>query len=203
MRIATRFLIGLISVVFVAGAMGLVTPVDSEAKFIMKTSFPQAPLVKKWFQKTVCGFRNPGQRFVTSKDGKYVCDRTTGDVWEQNPNSFHPTTHPDGRMPMNWEDAKQFCADLGKTKGHGQVYELPSVQQLQDVLDYTRINPALTPGVFSNMQSAGYWSATLRAESPRDVWRVSAFGGTVGYDRKANPRLVWCVRGGKEAHADW
>jgi len=187
-----HFLIGLISVAFLLGAVGVVTLSDSQAGFFKKKkAFPQAPLIKKFFEKTVCGFRNRGDRFVTSKDGKYVCDRTTGDIWEQDPDSFN-------RPAMNHAEALAFC--LALDKGHGQKYELPSVQQLVSVLDYTQSNPALTPGVFSNVQSSTYWSATLFALFPTDAWNVFVFNGDVSFNDTATDFFVWCVRRGKDAH---
>jgi hypothetical protein len=132
-----HFLIGLLSIVFACGTVGLVAPLASEAKLKKKPAFSQAPLVKKIFKKTVCGFRNPQDRFVTSKDGTEVCDRTTGDIWEQNPDS-------NNRGILSQPEAIEFCATLDK--GHGKAYELPSIQQLVSVLDYTEYSPALTPG---------------------------------------------------------
>ena len=121
----SKLLIGLFSVVFVCGTVGLLTPIDSQAGFFKKKkAFPQAPLVKKLFKKTVCGFRNHKDRFVTSKDGTKVCDRTTGDIWEQDPNTRGPA-NPTGRPGMKHAEALAFC--LALDKGHGQVYELPSV----------------------------------------------------------------------------
>ena len=190
-----KLFIGLISVMFVCGTVGLVTPTDSQAGFFKKKkSFPQAPLVKKWFEKTVCGFRNPKARFVTSKDGKYVCDRTTGDIWEQDPDS-------NNRGPMTQEEAVAFCADLNK--GYGQKYELPSIQQLVSVLDYTQISPALTPDVFSNVLSFGYWSATLVKDASSVAWFVVVDSGRVQGEDVGGFFLVWCVRRDKDAHADW
>jgi len=190
MRTSKHLLIGLISIAFVCGTVGVVTLSDSQAGFFKKKkSFPQAPLVKKWFQKTVCGFRNPKARFVTSKDGKYVCDRTTGNIFEQDPDSTN-------RGLMNHADAVAFCADLGK--GYGHQYELPSVQQLVSVLDYGVFNPALTPGVFSNVLSLFYWSATTSAENSGFAWDVSLSNGVVFNSDKVNDeRHVWCVRRGK------
>jgi len=193
-----KLFIGLISVMFVCGAMGLVTPTDSQAGFFKKKkSFPQAPLIKKFFEKTVCGFRNPKDRFVTSKDGKEVCDRTTGDVWEQDPESLA------GRDPMTQPNAIAFCENLGKEKGHGQVYELPSIQQLVSVLDYGEIDPAVDLNVFSNVISNIYWSATLVKDAPSVAWRVIVDAGRVAGDDVGGFALVWCVRRGKDAHADW
>jgi len=201
MRTSKHFLIGLISVAFVCGTVGVVTLSDGQAGFFKKKkAFPQAPLIQKWFQKTVCGFRNPEDRFVTSKDGKYVCDRTTGDIWEQDPESNNP------RLTMSQPDAISFCANLGKEKGHGQVYELPSVQQLVSVLDYALVSPALTPDVFSNVLSAFYWSATSVALMTDNAWVVSVGNGNIFnlFDKDLEDlAFVWCVRRGKDAHADW
>jgi len=177
--------------VFVCGTVGLLTPTASQAE-----AFWQAPLVKKWFQKTVCGFRNPDDRFVIS--GDKVCDRTTGDIWEQDPDTFT-------RPGMSHGDALAFC--LALDKGDGQVYELPSVQQLVSVLDYTERDPALTPGVFSNVRSDFYWSATpvagLKGFEFKFLVGVGGSNGWVIEDNRLNGWFVWCVQRDKDAHADW
>jgi len=197
MGTSKQFLIGFLSVVFVCGTVGLLTPTASQAE-----AFWQAPLVKKWFQKTVCGFRNPDDRFVIS--GDKVCDRTTGDIWEQDPDSYDMTTNPDGRIPRKFDEAVDFCKKLGKEKGHGQKYELPSIQQLVSVLDYMKFDPTLTPGVFSNVQSAVYWSVSSRAPFiPTFALVVNVRDGFGTSSRRTNPHFVWCVHRGKDAHADW
>lgn len=196
MRISQHSLIGLIMVVFVCGTVGLVVSPPSQAAFLEKKSFSQAGPIKKFFKKTVCGFENPGARFVTSKDGTEVCDRTTGYVWEQNPDSIN-------RGTMTHANAIAFCANLDK--GQGQVYELPSLQQLVGMLDYTHIDPALTPGVYSNVHAGTYWSATGLAEAPMSAWYVSVFNGDVDYLNTGPTfrRMVWCVSRDKDAHLAW
>jgi hypothetical protein len=187
-----HFLIGLITVAFVLGTIGSGLPPPSQAEILKKKFFPQAPLVKKWFQKTVCGFRNPGARFVASEDGTEVCDRTTGNIWEQDPDSAN-------RGGMTQSEAIAFCATLNK--GHGAVYELPSIQQLVSVQDYTESDPVLKPGVFSNIlvsEFSEYWSATPWLPSPTDEgWTtVVNFGGAS--DLSSSSRvLVWCVHSGQ------
>ena len=202
MRAFNHLLIAFVSLVFVCGTVGLVTFSDSEAYLTFKKAFPEAALIKKLFSKTVCGTRNPGQRFVTSKDEKEVCDRTTGNIFEQDPDSFDGTNNPDGRMPMEQGEAIAFCATLGK--GHGQVYELPSVQQLVSVLDYTQEFPALTPGVFTNVvPNSAYWSASPFASAGMVAWGVSVGNGFLGVGGMSDPNFVWCVRRDKDAHAAW
>ena len=61
---------------------------------------------------------------------------------------------------MTQPNAIAFCEALGKEKGHGQVYELPSIQQLVSVLDYGKNNPAVDLAVFDNVISSLYWSAS-------------------------------------------
>ena len=65
---------------------------------------------------------------------------------------------------MTHAEALAFC--LALDMGHGQKYELPSIQQLVGVLDYMKFDPTLTPGVFSNVLSSLYWTATTCAGHP-------------------------------------
>ncbi len=69
--------------------------------------------------------------------------------------------------------------------------------------------PTLPPGhPFTNVQPAGYWSASTHGVTPTTAW-VGFFGqvvggpphaGDLGSDNKANGRLLaWYVRGGMNA----
>ena len=104
-------------------------------------------------------------------------------------------------MRMTRADAIAFCETLDK--GHGQRYTLPSVQQLQDVLDYGELDPALTPGEFNNVRSAAYWSASLVAGNPTSGWSVSVTSGNLGTSGRSIELFVWCVRRDKGVHAGW
>jgi hypothetical protein len=151
---------------------GGISPHKQSSRVQEEAVASHALLVKKIFNKTFCGFRNPGQRFETSKNGKEVCDRMTGDIWEQDPDSFDPIANPDGRMKMNQPEAIAFCANLDK--GHGKVYELPSVEQLVGVLNFREFNPPLTPDVFDNVLSEFYWSASTYAGPELGAWAGSS-----------------------------
>ena len=192
MFISKGVLIGFISFLLVGGGVGVVSLSDTQAFVFFSKAFPQASFWKSLFVKNVCGKRDPGARFVTSKDGKEVCDRTTGDIWERDL----------GRGEIDQVGAIEFCANLDK--GHGKKYKLPSAQQLVSVLDYSQDNPALTPGVFSNPQSAAYWSDTLYSPDTSNGWAIELDNGDLKFLGSAsNTAFVWCVRAEKAGHGDW
>jgi len=191
-----QLLMGVVSGIFlvVSVSPGLAAERHKDRK--EKKAFPQASIINKLHSKLVCGKRDPGARFVTSKDGKEVCDRTTGIIWEQNPMSDNP------REPENQADAIAFCENLDK--GNGQVYALPTFAQLVSVLDYSRINPALEPGVFDVLTDPGpYWSATPFLGEPDQGWFVTLEEGRWIINSLNDPVWVWCIRSDHAANADW
>ena len=187
-----QLLIGLMSVVLMAVTVGLWPATAANEDTRKRERVDRILRRQETLKKLFCGGGARGERFVTFQEGKEVCDTTTGYVWEQNPDSFNPTTNRDGRPAMNYQKAVAFCAALDK--GHGPVYELPSIQQLLSVLDYTENAPVVTPGVFSNVQLATYWSATLFADNPTGAWAVRVITGFVDVSTLSPRLFVWCVR---------
>jgi len=115
-----------------------------------------------------------------------VRDNETGLVWEQSP----------ATIILTWSDARFLCT---RTIGGRKGWRLPSVHELASLVDPTQSNPALSPGhPFSNVQSAGYWSATTDAVDPTFAWFVN-FVGDVNDFSKTGTFHVWCVRGGMNA----
>lgn len=119
-----------------------------------------------------------------------VRDNETGLVWEQSPAL---TTH-------TWSAARLECT--GRSTGNRKGWRLPSMPELASLVDPTVTpGPTLPPGhPFTNVQSAGYWSATTNAELPTDAWLVR-FDGPVSFNGKPGLRHAWCVRGGMNAEA--
>ena len=87
-------------------------------------------------------------------------DTLTNLVWQRS----------DDGQTRSWEQAQQYCADLvlaGKTD-----WRLPTIGQLQTIVDHTTWNPAISTEVFS-AQSTYYWSDSINARLPgRRVGRV-------------------------------
>jgi hypothetical protein len=126
-------------------------------------------------------------RYVTYEvdggDPKKVCDATTGLFWEQSPDGVN-------RYNLDPGSAQAHCAALGAG------WRVPAIQELVGVVDYTAFNPAVNTSVFSNVQSAGFWSASSFADSPAFAWFVDFFNGLVNFPSKSGNNFVWCARSG-------
>jgi hypothetical protein len=86
----------------------------------------------------------------------------------------------DGQATSNdvlpWCNALNFCLNLGLA-GHND-WRLPNVRELESIVDYGRVNPAIAP-VFSSL-SGRYWSSTsIEGTNPVGAWLVEfSFGGS-------------------------
>lgn len=147
----------------------------------------------------------PTPRF-TDNDNGTVTDNLTGLVWTKNANLFGM---------KNWEDACDECAALSDaTSGDltdGSVagdWRLPNVRELQSLISYGFILPALpnTEGTGHWMQndpfawvlSSYYWSSSSLPHNAPDpyAWLVGFSGGYLSNGDKSDVYPVWCVRGG-------
>ncbi len=144
-----------------------------------------------------------GKRFLDLLDGT-VADCETGLIWMKKANCDGTKT---------WTNALAFCDGLASGNcvlGDGSLagdWRLPSVRELQSLVDTHYINPVLSNGAgtdqwsegdaFDNVQSDYYWSVTPHAGDTAGAWYVGMHYGWVGYGHKSyNFFYVWCVRGG-------
>ena len=150
-------------------------------------------------------------RYVDNGDGT-VTDMLTGLVWLKDA-SCADLAGTDGSGHADWATALTAAAALangtcGLTDGSvAGDWHLPSVNELQSLIDYEYYGPALsnaagtaqwTEGdVFAGVQSAGYWSSTSYADGPSDAWSVGLGYGYVYSDGKTGTYCVWPVRVGQ------
>lgn len=100
-------------------------------------------------------------------------DRATGLEWER-------STAP----ALPHDEAAMRCASLDM--------RLPSIRELQSIVDEQRYEPAIEPGVFPDAVADGYWSSTVRGADP---WYVDFTDGKTYADRFVSESLVSrCVR---------
>ena len=120
-------------------------------------------------------------RFIDNNDGT-VTDTQTGLMWQQ----------VDDGADRNWQDAQEYAAALN-IAGHDN-WRLPTIQELQGLVDYERYDPAIDP-IF-HCASGYYGSGSTYASNQSYAWHVGFYGGYVGYASKTFGYYVRCVRTG-------
>jgi len=122
----------------------------------------------------------PTGRFSISD--QVVSDNVTGRLWQR---AVAPGTY-------NWAQAKSYCAalDLG---GHSD-WRLPSMKELQTIVDETRVNPAIDASVFPSTPSEYFWSSSPVSGSTPHAWYVHFSNGYPDFDVVSNTYRVRCVR---------
>lgn len=131
----------------------------------------------------VCGNRIPPEpRFIDNGDGT-VTDVDTGLMWEQA-----------GQAPGTWEAALAACESL--TLAGYADWRLPTVKELQTLVDYDSYLPAIDDTLFSAVDFTETWSSTAYV-SFDTRWLVDFTDGDVWYDSEGNSHPFRAVRGGQ------
>ncbi len=135
----------------------------------------------------VRGTRLPGPVFRDNNDGT-VTDLSTGLVWQQTET-----------RPMTWQQALAYCEGL-ELAGQ-RDWRLPSIRELQTLIDPRRQEPALDTRLFPGCRPEPYWSSTTRSDRPAFAWTMDFATGREydgGYKLRHYP--VRAVRGGQVEH---
>ena len=135
------------------------------------------------------GIKWPAPRFTNNTDGT-VTDNLTDLVWLKNANCFGF---------ISWENAltnannlASGSCDLTDESNIGDWY-LPSIKQLQSIVDSSRFNPVLPSDTFTGIQSS-YWSSTTLAHETTYAWSMDLSNGYVSGGDKIGNRVAWPVR---------
>jgi len=119
-------------------------------------------------------------RFVDNEDGT-VTDTCTGLTWQQATMSASYT----------WAEALRLCESF--ELGGETDWRLPNVRELQSIVDYGRVHPAIDP-VFSATPTP-YWSSSSMVNGPDSAWLVDFNIGLLILGGKDSHTLVRAVRG--------
>ena len=124
----------------------------------------------------------PQGRFTVQNDGT-VLDTRTGLVWQQAVPS----------EPFTWSEAKSHCAGTptGLPPGH---WRLPSIKEIQTIVDDSRPSPAIDPKAFVHATADNFWSSSPEAGSTSSAWRINFHGGSTQLDPVETTNLARCVR---------
>jgi len=131
--------------------------------------------------------------FIDNGNGT-VTDNATGLIWQQ-----------DGpEQTMNWQQALAYCEGLSLA-GHDD-WRLPNINELQSLVDYSRVNPSINTDYFPSTVSGYYRTSTTIPGSPNSKAWVIDFGfGFVDYyfsSSKSASLYVRAVRGSTMRDSD-
>jgi hypothetical protein len=123
----------------------------------------------------------PAGRYTVS--GSVVLDTQTGLSWTQAASSAE----------MDESAALAYCSTLA---ANGGGWRLPSVGELQSIIDESRYDPALDPTAFPGAPASDfYWSQSGYENFPGFGWAVSfLYGITTVYMQSGQPGWVRCVK---------
>jgi hypothetical protein len=126
----------------------------------------------------------PAGRFTVS--GGTAADAKTGLVWQR--------VVPSGTY--TWAQADTYCAsNTGGLPGSG--WRLPSLLELQTIVDDSRASPAIDPTVFPNTPPEYFWTSSTEATGTPATnykWYVRFDYGSTLTDEVANTHRLRCVR---------
>jgi hypothetical protein len=117
-------------------------------------------------------------RFETQAEAGEVHDNATGLTWQL-------TVDPSSRT---WDDAKSYCAALGAS------WRLPSVNELQTIVDDTKSAPSIDSNIFPQTPAEVFWTSSAFVGAPGNAWFVAFSLGTASLDDVTSLSRVRCVR---------
>lgn len=115
-----------------------------------------------------------------------VVDSTSKLVWQD--------SHAVEQKELLYGEAKAYCAALVLDKE--KEWRLPSIYELQSIVDLTQYDPALQRGFHFGL-SKNYWSSTCYADDKDRAWFVNFKSGSMEHSRKSYTFYVRCVRNQK------
>jgi len=129
------------------------------------------------------GHHQAGVARSYSRSGDVVIDNATGLEWQDNET-----------VRKMWSDAISYCSSLPLDSGG---WRLPTIEELETLVDDGRYSPSTTEGVFQHISSYHYWSSTTNADSSDYAWGVHFYHGYSYSNTKTGSYYVRCVRGGQ------
>ncbi len=109
-------------------------------------------------------------RSYSRSDAGVVMDNATGLEWQDNEN-----------VVDTWSNAVSYCSTLTLDGGE---WRLPSIEELESIVDYGNDNPSLPEGVFQHITYPSYrtyWSSSEYPSDNRYMWYANFSNGSLSY----------------------
>ncbi len=118
-------------------------------------------------------------RFTISSSGNEITDKRTHLIWQANIEN----------ETMIWSNSSTHCINLGNG------WRLPSIEELETLVDFRNNHPALDTTVFDNPPSYKFWTSTTYTNDENDAWMIDFSDGTSSTEEKEEHSfLVRCVK---------
>ena len=127
--------------------------------------------------------------FTDNSDGT-ITDSSTDLIWQQASTSG-----------KTWAAALQTCNSLKFPANTTHQWRLPNVKEAYSIVDFTKVNPAMTDDGKSKFSepTKTYWTSTIDPKNAADKRYYLNYGdGTLTSGDKDSGCWVRCVRGGKK-----
>jgi hypothetical protein len=95
-------------------------------------------------------------------------------------------------LKKNWIDANNYCKNL--TLSHSDNWRLPSIRELQSIVNIEKYKPAIADGFKHTNTSDYYWSGSSQSGDDTKAWHVYYKYGDSYYSDKSEKYYVRCIR---------
>ncbi len=137
----------------------------------------------------------PDSDFVDNGDGT-VTHNKTGLMWSQCLLGQSGSDCSNGSaIGYNWQQALE-AADASTLAGYSD-WRLPTVKELDSIVEEACYDPAINLNVFPNALALTVWSSTPNVNTPYWAWGLYFNTGVGGKGAKSNEFNVRLVRGGQ------
>ncbi len=113
-------------------------------------------------------------------------DKQTSLIWQDAPQNT--------KLSITYYQAQDYCANL--TIGKYSNFRIPSMNELQTIIDYKNYDPAITKG-FDYVSNEAYWTTTPFADDEKIVWLIHFKKGERTVKDKHYDRYIRCVQSSK------
>jgi hypothetical protein len=124
-------------------------------------------------------------------------DNSTGLIWQKCAKGITSLDCSGSAEVQDWTVADNYCKSLSLA---GKVWRLPTITELQTLVDFSRSNPHINPTYFPNAPSSvtpfyTFWSSTNLSVDSTKKFTVASSNGDVNPFPQTNSHYVRCVSG--------